>query len=219
MNHVALFARRPESGSVKTRLSPALPPRLVCDLYRGMLGDALEAVAASRADRRRVLWLGTEAGEPVAVPASLTEGEQSGSDLGERLERAFAAILGEPGRAVVIGADCPLLDAAYIDRAFATLERADLVLGPARDGGYTLIGLAREARGLFRGVAWGTPGVLDQTLERAGRAGLTIEKLPMLEDLDTPADLVRALVALIERPRAAPHTRQALQAMGLLPAA
>ena len=117
----------------------------------------------------------------------------------------------------MIGADCPDLDAGLIERAFEALARADLVLGPARDGGYYLIGLARPAPALFRGMPWGTAGVLGETWARAHAAGLRAALLEPLDDLDTPADLVRWLGrAARGRAAATPATTRALRAIGLL---
>jgi rSAM/selenodomain-associated transferase 1 len=185
-----------------------------------MLADALVALVAARADGRHLFWADHEgaAGEPMRIPAAVREAAQVGDDLGARLERAFESLLGTDGdRSVIFGADCPWLEAQTLDRAFDALERADLVLGPAADGGYTLIGLARRAPELFRGLAWGTDRVMAQTLERAEAAGLRVATLETFEDLDTPADLVRALAGLLAQPSAAPNTRLALERIGLLP--
>jgi rSAM/selenodomain-associated transferase 1 len=216
MNHIAVFARWPEPGRVKTRLSPALPPALACELHRAMLGDALAAAAAARAESRALVWADAPA-ERSAFPAppGFEVRDQRGDDLGARLEHAFAGMLrGPDDRAVILGADCPDLDAARIGQAFEALAARDLVLGPASDGGYYLIGLRRPAPGLFRNVAWSTPAVLAQTLERAGDLGLLVAQLAPLDDLDTPADLVRWLA---RREAQGTRTEAALRAFGLHP--
>lgn len=218
MKRLALFARAPVPGSVKTRLSPALPPRLACDLYRGMLADSIRVLLAARVDERRLFLADDAPGSRPLLPDGVREAPQVGDDLGARLQHAFQVMFGAGAdQAVIFGADCPWLEAPAVNRAFDALERVDLVLGPASDGGYTLIGLARAVPDLFRGIAWGTDRVLAETLERANAVGLSIAKLETLEDLDTPADLVRALATLLARPSAAPNTRRALASMGLLP--
>jgi hypothetical protein len=228
VNHLALFARWPEPGRVKTRLSPALPAALACDLYRALLADALAAAAASPADARSLHWAEAPAGHAAdPAPGGFEVRDQRGADLGERLEHATSELLGAPGaRVLVIGADCPDLDAARIAAGFAALKRTELVLGPARDGGYYLIGLARPASALFRGVDWGTSRVLAQTRERARALELSVTELEPLDDLDTPADLARwaARAAVGEAASGAaaagaPRTRAALRAIGLLPGA
>ncbi len=220
MRHIAVFARPAVVGRVKTRLSPALPPRLACELYRGMLRDALAAAQAASADHRTLWWAEPLAGGPDPdVPPDWTVARQRGGDLGERLADAFAALLRAPAdRALVMGADCPALDGSRIGAALARLEEHDMVVGPALDGGYTLIGLQRPCPALFEDVPWSTPQVLARTLERAAALGLRVARLEPLADLDTPAALVRWLGELTLAPGdTALHTRSALSAMGLLP--
>ena len=219
MKRLAVFARRPEPGRVKTRLSPALPPQLALDLYRGLMTDALETAAATEADERVLYWDGppTESGQP--IPPGFRVAEQTGGDLGTRLERAFEDLLRTPDdRAVVMGADCPELTASAVDSAFASLDATDLVLGPTRDGGYYLVGLRRLGLGILRGISWSTAAVLQQTLDRARAAGLGWSLLETLDDVDTPGDLVALVVRGLADPTRLPrHTAAALEAIGLLP--
>jgi rSAM/selenodomain-associated transferase 1 len=224
VDRTAVFARYPVAGEVKTRLSPAVPATLAVDIYAGMLADALSVAADAGTGPPALYW----ASEPpehglFPIPAGVIARRQRGTDLGERLSAAFAELLSSPSsspgdRAVVIGADCPDLAPEDIRRAFTTLGRQDVVLGPARDGGYYLIGLRREAPALFRGIAWGTGAVLAQTLERAAHAGLGVELLGALDDIDTPEDVVRFVARRsISPPGPGARTEAALTAMGLLP--
>jgi hypothetical protein len=222
MNRLALFARWPEPGRVKTRLSPSLPPDLACGLYRAMLSDALAAGSRVTGAERLVYW--AEAPAPPAAAQAAPSFEprpQRGADLGERLTSAFDDMLAAPGdRAVVIGADCPDLDAPLIREAFAALEAHALVLGPANDGGYYLIGLSRRAPGIFRAIEWGSERVFEQTLAAARSEGLGVALLGGLADIDTPADLVRLIARRIGTGRSAPsHTDGALRHLGFLPPA
>jgi glycosyltransferase A (GT-A) superfamily protein (DUF2064 family) len=105
------------------------------------------------------------------------------------LERCFRdAFAAGHDRVVVIGSDCPYLTAADIHDAWVALEGCDLVLGPALDGGYWLIGLAAPQPGLFRGIAWSTSTVLAQTREKAAGSGLRVHDLRILSDVDTETD-------------------------------
>lgn len=226
MNHIAVFARWPEPGRVKTRLAPALTPALACELHRAMLADALAAAAVCGAEEHALFWsdrpAGTDLGESAVAGADalgLAIREQRGDGLGARLEAAFAELILAPGdRAIVIGSDCPELDGPACARAFDALATHDLVLAPARDGGYALIGLAHPAPDLFRGIEWSSERVLEQTLARAAAAGLTVAWLETLEDIDTPEDLLRWITRACDLESAvAPHTRRALAAMKLLP--
>ena len=217
MRRLAVFARPPVPGRVKTRLSPALPPALACRLYEAMLADALAAARHASADERVLYW--AEATE-LAAPAGFRVRIQSGEDLGERLEAAFGELLAGGAHAVILGADCPRLDAARLDAAFAALEEHDVALGAADDGGYDLMGLARPAPRLLRDIPWSTARVREVTLERAREAGLNVATLPPLEDLDTPADLARWIASAATDPALPPLvTVNALRALSLLPPA
>ena len=253
MRRVALFARPPEAGRVKTRLAPALTPALTLELYRAMLMDALEAGTGVAAERL-VWWASApERGLDPGLQAILERGTwrerlQVGGDLGARLAHAFADPPAAPGdRTVIMGADCPELDGAALEAALGELERSDAVLGPTTDGGYYLVGLRRPAPELFRDIAWGEGDVLNQTLERAERAGFSVTLLGKLDDVDRPEDLVgcvarelgrevrgprgagasaardtettvgRARAGPLASPRLGAHTRSALRGFGLLP--
>lgn len=226
---LAVFARWPLAGSVKSRLSPALPADLACDLHRALVSDTLAVAAAAGADETFVLWgdaphgaspgAAVPAPEGIAIPAGLRTGAQSGGTLGDRLDTAFDALLSDGARALVVGTDCPALRAEHLQAGFAALEESDLVLGPARDGGYWLIGLRVRAPVLFGSIAWGSGAVLAQTLERAGHARLSVATLATLDDLDTPDDLARFVARGLVDPGCVPAaTREALARMGLLPA-
>lgn len=214
---IAVFARRPEPGRVKTRLSPALPPEYACQLYAAMLDDTLETVRNTRADSRTIFW--ADVPEENRSPAGFYWHAQRGAELGARLADAFDTVLADGSHAVAIGSDCPGLSSAILERALEALDRADLVLGPATDGGYWLIGLTRPAPQLFMDVEWSTETVFTDTLSRAAEAGLSVETLPFLDDLDTPADLARLVAALAcgDSDGAGPRLRAALSAMNLLP--
>ena len=165
---IAVFARRPEPGRVKTRLSPALPAELASQLYAAMLNDTLETVRQARADSRTVFW--ADVPDESRSPAGFFWHSQKGAELGARLSDAFDTLLADGGHAVTVGSDCPGLTPALLERALEALEHADLVLGPATDGGYWLIGLARPAPTLFQNMEWSTDAVFSRTLARAAEA-------------------------------------------------
>jgi rSAM/selenodomain-associated transferase 1 len=218
MTSLTVFARPPRAGRVKTRMTPALPAALAARLYGALLADTLVAATASAADTRAIAWSETD-DAPVA-PAGFETFAQGAGDLGARLAAAFARALAAPGaRAVIVGSDCPALTAAHLDAGFNALATHDVVLGPAGDGGYWLVGLGRPAPELFRDIPWSTDRVFATTLARAAAAKLSVATIATLADLDTPADLA-ALVGECAAGDAAacgPQTRAALRAMGLLP--
>jgi uncharacterized protein len=223
MKRVALFARPPRPGTVKSRLSPALPPALACDLYRGMLEDAIEQVAACAADQRLLYW--SDAPPPdqqLRGAQALEPRQQRGANLGERMAAAFAELLPARGdRAVICGADCPEMETRHLDAALAALERAELALAPSADGGYSIIALSRPAPELLTGIEWSSSGVLEQTLERAGDLRLRPVLLPALADVDTPEDVARLVARWLMQPSARwpRHAAAALAGIGLLPGA
>lgn len=116
-----------------------------------------------------------------------------GADLGERMSNAFEIVLGnDSGKAVIIGSDCPEMSTEVLEEAFRALDASDVVLGPATDGGYYLLGMRRFVPELFRDKQWSTPSVLTDTLSDAQRLGLSVRLLPALSDLDDEADLIRS---------------------------
>jgi len=141
----------------------------------------------------RELWVAGDPAHPALrqarAPGGARPRRQVGADLGERMHHALGTALARAPRAVLVGSDCPALDAAYIEEAFTALATADLVLGPALDGGYVLIGARRLDRRLFDGVPWGTGEVLAQTLARAAALHWEVALLAPLRDIDRPEDL------------------------------
>ena len=194
---LAVIAKRPVPGQVKTRLAPAFGPVGAARAAAAMLADTLATVRAVEADR----WLCFAPARARAAMAALAPGfgllAQPGGGLGARLAACLDGLLAQPGagRAAIVGADTPHLPPATCAAAFALLDEVDVVLGPALDGGYYLVAAKAPAPALFAGVRMGTAAVLAATLERAEAAGLTVGLLPALRDLDTPDDLAAALAA------------------------
>ncbi len=188
-----VFARFPRPGAVKTRLIPALGADGASDLHRRLTeATLLQARLAARLGPRSLIIGGTGAGPGrfrAWLGLDLRWWRQRGADLGARMAAAFgrAFDLGF-SRVVLIGTDCPGLNARKLDGAFACLQKQDLVLGPAEDGGYFLIGLSRRAPVLFRGLEWGGRLVLAQTLERARDCHLRTACLEPDRDVDRPED-------------------------------
>jgi rSAM/selenodomain-associated transferase 1 len=215
MRRLAVFARAPVAGRVKSRLSPALPAPLAASLYRGLLADALAIATSVRADERSVYW----ADEPGEAPVGFDARAQLGADLGERLRHACDELLpGGGDAALILGSDTPPLTPAHVEAAFTALETHDVVLGPTLDGGYWCIGLKRPVPELFRDIPWSTREVLTRTLVRAHGAGLAVATVATLADLDTPLDVAQLVGALAAgEPACGPAARAALHAMGMLP--
>ncbi len=191
---VGLFAKAPRPGRVKTRLVPPLAhdeaaafARLCLEETLRRFPDSVPARWTLFLDEPPEAWLSEIAAARGVVIASQGEG-----DLGERLTRAFRGLLEDTACAVMIGADSPTLDPAWITSALARLESADVVLGPARDGGCYLIGTRRAPGTMLDEIAWGSSRVCDQIRDRARGAGATLAMLPEWYDLDEAGDLERA---------------------------
>lgn len=208
------MAREPVAGRAKTRLSPLFGADGAAHLYEAFLRDTLELSRLSGA-RTSVFTSGgaLKSLRPVAPHVSrwLPQGK---GDLGERMRRAFASCFRAGARRVVlIGTDSPGLPLLQLRAAFRALRRCDAVLGPASDGGYYLLGLARPLPPLLQRMPWSSSSLLSATAGRARELHLKLESLPLWFDVDRPDDLgvlegLAALGRLRPRPR---HTLAALE--------
>jgi rSAM/selenodomain-associated transferase 1 len=229
------MARAPSSGG-KARLAPHLSEHRLRTLRRALLADTLRTVTNLRPRQRRPSPSETSAppggdgGEVVVFVApgdaadevrALTDGPidcmpQVEGDLGRRMRAAFTHLLQTLNcdAGVLVGSDIPLLTADHFDEARETLAATDgVVLGPADDGGYYLIGMRRLYVELFEGVPWGTSTVLTDTLRIAARAGIDARLIRPAYDVDTIEDLRRLEGDLCgAAPDLAPHVRAWLRA-------
>ncbi len=215
---VVVFTKPPRPGEVKTRLIGAVSAAQAADLHRAFLADFCERLTGW--DGTILMAWALRAEE--AVPEGPYPGfAQVGSDLGQRLLHGLTRALSASAAAVAVGSDHPELPRARLDEAFAELARgADVVLGPADDGGYYLVGVKPSSLvpRLFEEIAWSTETVLASTLERCRELGLSVALLPMESDVDTPADLMRLAARLSDRqagPPACPATREVLERLGM----
>ncbi|EAQ97802.1 TIGR04282 family arsenosugar biosynthesis glycosyltransferase [Congregibacter litoralis] len=188
------FARYPEPGRVKTRLQTELSATESCAVHERLLLSTAATLTQSALGVAE-LWL-DRAGEHDVLSRALALGMQGpflqqGKDLGERMHAALRDGLTRADAVVLVGSDCPVLSVDYLEAAFDALECADVVLGPAEDGGFVLIACRRVSANMLTGVPWGSDAVLEVTRMRVRSAGLGTSELPMLYDIDTPDDLRR----------------------------
>ncbi|MBI3448333.1 MAG: TIGR04282 family arsenosugar biosynthesis glycosyltransferase [Acidobacteria bacterium] len=195
-NALVIFARVPVPGRVKTRLSPDYSPDEACEIHRALVADVVERSARAVGGTADLFLAWSEpvaAGAAVdAVPSGVVVEAQSSGDLGERMAFAMQGKL-RAGyrRAVLLGSDSPTLPADHLLAAFDALREADVVLGPSDDGGYYLVGMSRLHVEIFRGIEWGSDGVLGATRARLKRSGTPYVDLGMWHDVDTPEDVAR----------------------------
>ena len=186
---VLVFQKNEVLGKVKTRLAAGVGEEQALEIYRQLLDKtylALRDISVS------ITTYFSEFIPDNPIHSAENKLVQLGQDLGERMKNAFAENF-ESGmeKVVLIGTDCPSLEGIHLAQAFEALDQSDLVLGPARDGGYYMIGMKRRADFLFEGITWSTELVLSQTLALAAEQGLQTSLLPVLEDIDTLEDWER----------------------------
>lgn len=189
-NKLGIFVRSPVTGEVKTRLAPTVDPSEARDLYLAFIADLGARLGTSK-HRPTVFLAGERTPDLVSVldPRWPIEPQSEGT-LGDRLVAAFAHLLkGPTDRAVIVGSDSPDLPLPFLKRAFQALKHRDVVLGPAVDGGYYLVGLRAPAPRLFAGIHWGSSTVFDETLDAIERECLSLSILPPWYDVDDPAAL------------------------------
>ncbi|MGH8530162.1 MAG: TIGR04282 family arsenosugar biosynthesis glycosyltransferase [Nevskiales bacterium] len=202
-HRILIFTRAPVAGACKTRLIPALGRRGAARAHRQLASHSLR-MAQGAALAPVTLCCAPDSRHAFFTLARMRTGvrlqRQSGSDLGRRMAGALRQALRSCRAAIIIGTDCPLLDAEYLAQACAALEQHDVVLGPAADGGYVLVGTCVHEPRLFAGIRWGGPRVLAATRRRLRRLRLDWIELQTLWDVDTARDWSRARRSLKRRP-------------------
>ncbi len=187
-----IFIKNPERGKVKTRLAASLGDDRALAIYHLLLAHTRRVALEVPADR--LLFYGQFIDEADDWPAAQFEKHlQHAGDLGLRMHQAFRYALDERGydRAVLVGSDIAELEPGILSLAFNRLTDHAFVLGPARDGGYYLIGMKKPQASLFKGMTWSTPTVCAETQERMRALGQTPYLLPELSDVDYPEDWER----------------------------
>jgi len=192
--HLIIFTRYPEPGKTKTRLIPALGDVGAANLHKQMTEHTIFQVKELQKITRVSVevrftdgnlekmqnWLGHDLGYQF----------QGEGDLGARMAESFINVFNQKAQQVIIiGTDCPDLNSQILTTAFEKLEVFNLVLGPALDGGYYLIGLQQPIAELFMNISWGTAQVFAKTVEIAQKLNLSIGYLQPLADIDRPEDL------------------------------
>jgi rSAM/selenodomain-associated transferase 1 len=191
-NRVLVFARAPVPGQVKTRLIPALGADGAAALHRRLTEAQLERLCADPIGPIE-LWTTPDTEHPFFADQArrwpIERYLQLGDDLGARMQHAAAQGLTRADAVILVGTDCPGLDADYVGAAAERLCSDDAVLGPAEDGGYVLLGLRRAEPLLFTGIPWGTADVAALTRQRLTKLGWRWSELGALADVDRPEDL------------------------------
>jgi uncharacterized protein len=202
-NTLIIFLKYPEPGKVKTRLAKAIGNEKACLIYKQLAEKVITNICQKNRELYDIYVFFTPADKKHAIKTWLTPvfdknggvdvyyKSQSGDSLGERMSLAFREILQERHRkkGIIIGADCPEIDASLIEDAFEVLREKDVVIGPAHDGGYYLFGMSKYIQDLFADIDWSTDRVFKQTMEKVYKNNLACTILRTLRDIDTWEDL------------------------------
>ena len=191
-SRLLLLSKAPEPGKVKTRLAPQLGMDAAASLYGKLVHDCLTMCVSAQLCPVDI-WCSPTPDhhffQHCSKRYSTNLHQQAEGDIGLRMSRAILSALQHAEHVVLIGADCPTLTAGDLDAAFHALqEGSDVVLGPAEDGGYYLIGMSRHHPTLFEDISWSTHKVLEATEMRLRQLGLRWHSLPVHRDIDTAED-------------------------------
>ncbi len=189
---LCIFAKAPTPGKVKTRIAKHLGNELAVNLHSHLTKHCLESTKQYNFGPME-LWCSPSCEHAFFIDCqkhfNIQLRPQLGNNLGERMFAAFTQGLSESKSVILIGTDCPQIDNQYLNLAQQYLQTNDVVLGPAQDGGYVLIGLRRCDIRIFNHVVWGSDQVLQQTRENLLELGWQWQELPVLRDVDRPDDL------------------------------
>ncbi len=193
--HLIIYAKRPLPGHAKTRLAASIGDEAAAGVYMRLLCEYLLALTSADFEHISIELSVAEADDVPFFTGAFPElavRPQVEGDLGTRMETSFRQAF-ESGAetAVLTGTDIPGLNRRTVEEAFCKLEEVPVVIGPAEDGGYYLIGMRAPGAPLFYGVAWSSERVLAQTEALASNCGLEIGYLPRRWDVDTEADFER----------------------------
>jgi hypothetical protein len=214
---IAIMAKAPLPGEVKTRLCPPLSFDTAAQLYQCFLLDKFSQVNALHRAMPVVSYTPADSRSTfeALAPAHFILIPQRGDDLGDRILSTFEQLFRQGySQVVVIDSDTPTLPVAYLDRALLLLAEGepDVVLGPTEDGGYYLIGLRQSYPALFERMPWSTPEVFAETCRRSVQYGLRVACTERWYDVDTPDDLTRLAASLAQMQNGwARHTRKFLR--------
>ena len=186
---IQIFCKAPVLGKVKTRLIRGIGAHHALYLYKQMFERLM---AEFLLDTSQVeLWISPDKDHVFFEQYAVPKFQQVGAELGAKMNEALRNGLTRHESVILVGTDLPLINKSYIDRAVNSLRDHEVVLGPAEDGGYGLVGVKAETLDMFSDIDWGTERVLSQTCDRLNRWGLVYCLLPLIWDVDRPEDLQR----------------------------
>ncbi|MDH5218295.1 MAG: TIGR04282 family arsenosugar biosynthesis glycosyltransferase [Gammaproteobacteria bacterium] len=208
MNHprraLIIFAKAPVPGYAKTRLIPELGEQGAADLHKALCLRTIKQ-SISPVEWDTLLWCAPDQQARFFQDIKKTHGldlfDQPEGDLGQKMFNAFEQVLEKYDQAVIIGTDCPVMEAARVRQAFAALSDGfAAVINPAEDGGYVLLGLKKSQPIVFKDIKWGGADVYLHTMQHMDEARLSYKELEVLWDVDDADDLKRYLALRSNKP-------------------
>lgn len=182
-----IFIKNPQLGKVKTRLAATVGDEKALSIYKQLL-HFTQKLALSLKVNRALFYSDELILDDDWSNDTFQKNVQEGNDLGERMKNAFQKVLQTNKKAIIIGSDCAELTSEILENAFEALEKNDFVIGPAKDGGYYLIGMNYFEPSVFENIEWSTEEVLPKTLEKINSLGKNVFLLPALSDTDNEED-------------------------------
>lgn len=185
-----IFVKNEEAGKTKTRLAASIGDEEALDVYRKLLVHTFRQTVPLHKVQKEVWYSRFKAEQDIWSKGDFTKRIQEGERLGERMANAFKKVFDTDNRqkVLIIGSDCAELTTEVVEKAFEELDKSDIVIGPAKDGGYYLLGMKHYYPDLFNGIAWSSEHVFDQTRAKVHRLGLSCAILEELNDVDTLED-------------------------------
>lgn len=187
-NALIIFIKNLIPGQVKTRIAATLGNDVAMEIYQQLLKNLNNKIQSLKVEK--IVFYSEFIEEDIWNPTIFQKEIQQGNDLGERMENGFKASLAAGyKKAIIIGSDCPGMDENILNDSFEKLTGFDIVIGPATDGGYYLLGMKKNHPYLFQNIEWSTDKVLQQTIDLCNRNHLSYYLLPELSDIDEEKDL------------------------------
>ncbi len=185
---IIVFQKAPIEGNVKTRLGAVIGEKKAVEVYRYLLKHTHSILSNYPVD---IFVYFQGKADPDFLPSEkYRAGIQKERDLGEKMQNAFSEVLGKGyQKVVIIGSDCLELNGDILDETFAALDFHDMVIGPAKDGGYYLMGMKDLYSSLFEEIPWSSPQVYSKTMQEVKKLKLNAHRLPKLADVDEYKDL------------------------------
>ncbi len=195
-NALIIFVKNLIKGHVKTRLAKTLGDDVALNIYKQLLKNTHDKIQTLKIDK--IVFYSNFIEDDIWQNDLFQKKVQEGNDLGERMKNAFKSLAVEQAgsftagykKAIIIGTDCPGINKNILEDAFLKLNNSDIVIGPAADGGYYLLGIKKVHSFLFHNIEWSTNSVFQQTIDLCNRNNLSYFLLPELSDIDDEKDLI-----------------------------